>query len=282
MEIALAIATPRRLAALASIGTLDRAALLGFLGHRQLDSLLPPEAAATHLYFGSEFCEHLFPRDHELAAALEQAERLGLRFVLPTPIASDRLLERIAAVADRLPPASEIVANDWGVAKLIRAHFPRHKVVAGRQLAKMIKDPRMPAPAWINVYPSNYMAAAYARLFSCLGIGQLELDVPPFAGADAFAVNDLAVAVWAPYAYIAKGRICKVGSLGTSVEEKFRPGGACRRECLGILEREAAGAGLRTFRRGTTLFYEHDAELIGVLRDAIGRGHVKRLVLSEV
>ena len=56
------------------------------------------------------------------------------------------------------------------------------------------------------------------------------------------------------------------------------------RECLGILEREpdSVVSGLRTFSRGTTMFYQHDAALFGVLRDAIAQGHVARLVLSEV
>jgi hypothetical protein len=284
MEIALAITAPRRLAALKSIGTLDRGALLSFLDDPQLAELLPQGAAATHLYFGSEYCEHLFPNDADLASALAQAERLGLKFVLPTPIANDGLLARIAAVADRLPAGAEIVANDWGVAQLLKAQFPGCKVVAGRQLAKMIKDPRVPAPTWNKVYPSNYRAAPYARLLSRFGIGKVELDIPPFAGPDIFAVKDLDVSVWAPYAYIAKGRICKTGSLGQRTGDKFAPGRPCNRECLGILEREPAAAvsGLRTYSRGTTMFYQHDAAMFGVLRDAIGKGHVARLVLSEV
>lgn len=284
MEIALAVTAPRRLADLAAIEALDRAALVRFLPNPNVERLLPPGATASHLYFGSEYCEHLFPRDRELATAIAQAKRLGLRFVLATPIADDRLLERITVVLERLPEASEVVANDWGVATLIATRFPQHRVIAGRQLAKMMKDPRMPAPAWNKVYPSGYRAGAFARLVSTFGIRQLELDVPPFASADVFAVDDLAVSVWAPYAYIAKGRICKIGSLRKIPEEKFRPGGQCRRECLGIVEQEvgAAGVRLRAFRRGTTMFYEHDSALNDALRDAIARGHVRRLVLSEV
>lgn len=284
MEIALAITAPRRLAALKSFATLDRAALLAFLDDPQLAELLPQDAVATHLYFGSEYCEHLFPDDADLSTALAQAERLGLKFVLPTPIANDALLQRIVATVDRLPVGAEVVVNDWGVAQTMKMRFPRYAVVAGRQLAKMIKDPRMPVPAWNKVYPSNYRAAPYARLLSSFGIRQVELDIPPFATSDIFAVNDLDVAVWAPYAYIAKGRICKIGSLGQKTEDKFAPGRPCHRECLGILEREpdAVVSGLRTYSRGTTMFYQHNAAMFGVLRNAIAEGHVKRLVLSEV
>ena len=284
MEIALAIADPRRLASLRSFESLDRAALLAFLDDPQLAQLLPCGARATHLYFGSEYCEHLFPDDHDLDAALAQAARLGLGFVLLTPIASDALLERIVAAVGRLPSAAQVVVNDWGVAHEMKTRFPCHAMLAGRQLAKMIKDPRMPAPAWGKVYPSNYGAAPFARVLSGFGIGQVELDVPPFASVDLFAVDQLAVSVWAPYAYIAKGRICKVGSLGRATADKFAPGRACHQECLGMLEREpdAVLTGLRTFSRGTTMFYQHDAKLFGVVREAISQGHVARLVLSEV
>lgn len=284
MEIALAITAPRRLAVLKSFATLDRAALLAFLDDPKLTELLPQGAVATHLYFGSEYCEHLFPNGADMAVALAQAERLGLKFVLPTPIANDGLLARIATAVTRLPAGAEVIANDWGVAQTMKMRFPRHGVVAGRQLAKMIKDPRMPTPTWNKVYPSNYRAAPYARLLSGFGIRQVELDIPPFASADVFDVNDLAVTVWAPYAYIAKGRICKIGSLGQKTEDKFAPGRPCHRECLGILEREpdAVVSGLRTYSRGTTMFYQHDPAMFGVLRKAIAQGHVKRLVLSEV
>lgn len=284
MEIALAVTAPRRLAALRSFAALDRAALLAFLDDPQLAELLPANAAATHLYFGSEYCEHLFPDDADLACALAHAERLGLSFALPTPIANDGLVARIVAAADRLPTGSEVIANDWGVAHVIKTQFPRHRLVAGRQLAKIIKDPRMPAPALHKVYPSNYGAKPFSRLLSSFGIRQVELDVPPFATPDIFAVNDLDVTVWAPYAYIAKGRICKIASLGQKTEDKFAPGRSCHRECLGILEREsdAAVSGLRTYSRGTTMFYRHDAAMFAVVRDAIAQGHVKRLVLSEV
>ncbi|MEO6353048.1 MAG: hypothetical protein ABIO19_02225, partial [Burkholderiaceae bacterium] len=66
--------------------------------------------------------------------------------------------------------------------------------------------------------------------------------------------------------------------------DKFAPGRPCHRECLGILEREpdAVVSGLRTYSRGTTMFYQHDAAMFDVLRNAIAQGHVNRLVLSEV
>ncbi len=284
LEIALSITDSRRLAKLKTLPKLDRAALLAFLDDPQLSELLPGDAVATHLYFGSEYCEHLFPRDEELALALAEASRLGLILVLPTPIANDALLARIVAVVQRLSDGCEIVVNDWGVAHTLHTQFPDRCLVAGRQLAKVIKDPRMPSPALHKIYPSNYAGQPFIHLLERFGIGQIELDVPPFATPDVFAVPDLAVTVWAPYAYIAKGRICKIGSLGQPTADKFAPGRTCHRECLGILEREPESvvSGLRTYSRGTTLFYQHDAAMFEVLRWAIAQSSITRLVLAEI
>lgn len=284
MEIALAITAPRRLAELKPVTTLDRNALLAFLGEPSLQQLLPLDSFATHLYFGSEYCEHLFPNVDDIAVAVANAERLSLKFVLLTPIANDELLPSILEAIDIIPPDSEVLANDWGVVKAIKQKLPHYSIVAGRQLAKMIKDPRMPSVDWRMIYPSNYGSVPYASLLSGFGIKQIELDVPPFATQDIFALVDLAVSVWAPYAYVAKGRICKIGSISKKTEEKFWPGGKCSRECLAILEQEPdyAGSRLRSYRRGTTMFYKYDEELIKTLRDAIEKENVKRLVLSDI
>lgn len=290
LEIGLSIVDPRRLAALAAHmenAAPTREALLGFLDDPELAELLPADLRLSHLYFGSEYCEHLFPDDAALAAAVRLAERLGLRLTLATPIACDALVARLAEAAPQLPAGSEVVVNDWGVAAWLRANAPQLVAVAGRQLSKMIKDPRLPGAKWMKVYPSNYEAAGHAALLGRLGIARIELDVPPFATPQAFAVDGLGVTVWAPYAYIAKGRICKVGSLRQPLAEKFAPGRPCHRECLGLLEAEPEnhaprGAGLRTYSRGTTMFYRHDAAMRATVQEAVARRFVSRLVLSEI
>jgi len=287
LDVGLAVVDPRRLAALAAFDALTREALLEYLNDPELAELVPAGARVTHLYFGSEYCEHLFPDDAALTLAVQIAERFGLRFVLATPIACDAVLDRLAAAVPHLPAGAEVVVNDWGVAAWLRQHAPQLVPVAGRQLAKMIKDPRVPTATWLKVYPSNYDGAPYAAFLARLGIARVELDVPPFATPEVFAVDGLGVSVWAPYAYIAKGRICKIGSLRQELPEKFAPGRRCHHECLGLLELEPATAptkagGLRTYSRGTTMFYRHDAAMRAVVQEATGRGLISRLVLSEV
>jgi hypothetical protein len=287
LEVGLSVVDPRRLAALAAYSALTREALLDYLHDSDLEPVLPEGATITHLYFGSEYCEHLFPDEPALNLALRVAGRFGLRLALATPIACDALIERLAHTVPQLPAGSEVIANDWGVARWLRAHAPQLTVVAGRQLAKVIKDPRLPNPAWLKVYPSNYDASPFKVFLARLGIERVELDVPPYATPELFAVDGLGVSVWAPYAYIAKGRICKVGALRQPLAEKFAPGRPCHHECLSLLEAEPQaggrrGAHLRTFSRGTTMFYRHDAAMQAVVREATARGLVSRLVLSEV
>jgi hypothetical protein len=286
IELGLAVVDPRRLAALAAFDALTREALLEYLNDPDLGELVPVEASVTHLYFGSEYCEHLFPDVAALRLAVQIAERFGLRFVLATPIACDAVLDRVAEALPRLPDGAEVVVNDWGVAAWLRQNAPQLVPVAGRQLAKMIKDPRVPTAAWLKVYPSNYDAAPYAAFLARLGIARIELDVPPFATPELFAVDGLSVSVWAPYAYISKGRICKIGSLRQALPEKFAPGRHCHHECLGLLESEPAAqptkGGLRTYSRGTTMFYRHDVPMRAVVLEAADRGLISRLVLSEV
>jgi hypothetical protein len=282
-ELALSVVEGRRLAELECLESLDIERIAAILGDEGVPAL-SPQAVASHLYFGSEFCEHLFPEAAALERAVAVTTRLGLTLTLATPIANDVLVARILEAAAQLPPTAEILVNDWGVASAVRAAQPHRRLIAGRQLAKMIKDPRVPSPAWMKPYPSGYDAAGYRRILDRLGVGRIELDVPPFASPESFAVPGVAVSVWAPFAYVAKGRICKVGSMRQPEQDKFSPGGACHHECLGVLEVAAASsaAGLVSYARGNSLYYRHDAGMAQVVGAAISGGAVSRLVLSGI
>jgi hypothetical protein len=284
VEIGLAVGDPRRLKALSATSVLTVSHIADLLADDSVTELIPGEVAVSHLYFGSEFCEHLFPDMEVLKRAIDVAEKLHLTFVLATPVANDSLVERIGTAAASLPEGAEIVVNDWGVASFLRAAHPQRRLIGGRQLAKMIKDPRVPSAAWLKLYPSSYGTPGHMRLLDRLGIGRIELDVPPFATPDLYSVAGLELSVWAPYAYVAKGRICKIGSLRRDLPGKFAPGRTCHRECLGIVEvgAEASPAGLVSFARGNSLFYRHGTAMADVVRNALASGHVTRLVLSGV
>jgi hypothetical protein len=284
LELGISMVDARRLPQLESMAPLNVQAMAAFLDDTEIAALVPAHVTASHLYFGSEFCEHLFPEPPALERAIAVAAQLGLTLVLATPVANDRLITRILEAAGKLPEGDEILVNDWGVASALRSAQPQRRLVAGRQLAKMIKDPRLPSAAWMKPYPSGYDGAGYRGILEGLRIGRIELDVPPFATSDTFAVDGLGVSVWAPFAYVAKGRICKIGSLQREREEKFAPGGSCHRECLGVLEvgAEPSAAGIVSYARGNSIYYRHDATMAQALGAALAEGRVSRLVLSEV
>jgi hypothetical protein len=282
VQLGVAVVDERRLAELGALPRLDVPAIAAFLDAAELAELAPAGLTPSHLYFGSEFCEHLFPEPGVLARAVDVAGKFGLTPVLATPVANDALVARVLDAAARLPADAEILVNDWGVASALRAAQPRRRLVAGRQLAKMIKDPRLPSAAWTKPYASSYGAAGFRRVLARLGIARIELDVPPFATPDTYAVPELGVSVWAPFAYVAKGRVCKIGSLRRPPEKKFAPGASCHRECLGILEADEApsAAGVRSYGRGNSLYYRHSAAMTDTVRAALAAGHIDRLVFS--
>lgn len=282
LELGISVVDARRLPQLESLAPRNIQAIAAFLGDAEIAALAPAHAKASHLYFGSEFCEHLFPEPQALERAVAVAAQLGLTLVLATPIAHDGLVTRILEAAARLPARAAILVNDWGVASALRAAQPQRDLIAGRQLAKMIKDPRLPSPAWTKPYPSGYGGPAYREILEGLRIARIELDVPPFATPGTFTVPGLGVTVWAPFAYVAKGRICKIGSLRHEPPEKFAPGGACHRECLGVLEvgAEPSAAGIVSYARGNSVYYRHDAAMAQALAAALAEGLVSRLVLS--
>ena len=284
VEIGMAVVDSRGLTALHALSMLKVSDIAGLLGDDAATAMLPGDAAASHLYFGSEFCEHLFPDKEALERAIEVSGKLGLTLVLATPVANDGLVARIGEAAAALPENAEILVNDWGVASFLRSAYPQRRLVAGRQLAKMIKDPRVPSAAWMQPYSSSYATPGHRRLIERMGIGRIELDVPPFATPDAYTVAGLELSVWAPYAYVAKGRICKIGSLRQELPEKFAPGRPCHRECQGMYEVgvKASPSGIVSYARGNSIFYRHGEAMADLVRDALACGRVTRVVLCGV
>lgn len=283
VTLGMSITDPRDLSLIDSSATPDVATLATLHDVPELVEWFPTGTPLQHIYFGSEFCEHLFPEQADLQHAIECACRLQLKLVLATPIANDALVERILDAATRLPSDAEILVNDWGVAHALLCDQPKRKLVAGRQLARMLKEPRATSPAWSAAQASGYATPEFRDLLASMGMGHLELDVPPFAAAATFETPGLAVSVWLPIAYVAKGRICKAGSLQQPAHEKFFPGVSCHRECLGLREEatHASRTGVHALMRGNTYFYRQTPAMLAVVRTAMERGLIDRLVLSR-
>lgn len=248
-----------------------------------LDAVDPSGSAPVSYYFGSEFCEFLLPAVEVLKRALRLTQEAGCALALLTPIASDGVIDRLGELLPLLPAGSELIVNDWGVAAYAQRCQPQLRLVAGRLLCKMIKDPRLDSAVWAELYPHGLGGRSFRSLLDKLGIVRIELDLPPYAKDQVFADLGIAAAIHAPYAYASKGRICKIGSLSLEPTQKFAPGRECERECLSYaasVERPGKDADLDTSWRGNTMFYRHTRAMSAAAASAARQGWLGRVVLS--
>jgi len=253
--------------------------------------LAPPASAkglaerpVRRLHLGNEFCERLIPSPTLLKRAIGLAEAVGLALTLATPSVPDAGLARLRRLFRLLPDGAEAVVNDYGVLRLLLREFPGLEPVAGRQLCKAIKDPRLPTEQWARLNPGGADAPAFGAMLEGFGIQRIELDVPPYARPADLRAGGLNLSVHAPFGYALRGRICRIGSLRFDEADKFRPGRACRKECLHYacaLSRPAdrQRRDLESFQRGNSIFYRHDAGMADALWRAAESGWVDRIVL---
>lgn len=238
--------------------------------------------APTHLYFGSEFCEHLLPGKRILLAGIDLARQHQLRFTLLTPIASPQVLRDLHNLLPLLPPSSEVIVNDWGVARLLRERFPALKACAGRILCRMIKDPRLGGTEWAAQCNPAIASSHFQAILGRLGLARLEMDVPIFASEATFANAPLPVGIHLPYAYVAKGRSCRPGSMSITGPERFAPGRKCKKECLTLTAtttRPNQHDRWPTRHTGNTIYSRHTDEMLAAVRAACEAGHVERLIV---
>lgn len=252
----------------------------------------------NRIYFGGEFCERLLPDKKTLLRVLSLVERSCLNLSLITPIVSDQALTRLQQLFAILPTGSEVIVNDWGVLRLLRKDYPKLRPVIGRQLCKMIKDPRLPSSQWIKLYPHGIQSTPFHKLLSTFEIERLEMDVPPFAELQDFdsPMHDLSVHL--PFGFSLKGRMCKVGSLRLDDTRKFSPGHGCNKECLqysskitrqcvtGEMPEQVSSTqkskedALDVFQQGNTMFYRHSPVMTKMLAQALSQDKVNRIIFE--
>jgi hypothetical protein len=236
----------------------------------------------THLYIGSELCEHLLPSPILLRRALERARDHALRPALLTPVASPGVIDRLPALLDLLPENAELIVNDWGVAGLAARCYPGLRRAAGRLLCRMVKDPRLPGAEWAPQCGYGFDSAPMQAVFARLGLERLEMDAPMFPAADAFSRLPLAKSVHVPYACVAKGRMCRIGSIALPETERFSVGRSCRKECLkytSATRRPRKGDRQDTVHAGNAIFARHSGEMLAAVMQATARGEIERLVV---
>ena len=236
------------------------------------------------LHIGNEFCERLLPSAAQLRRAAAWCDEHGRNLTLVTPLLADRGIQQLTVLLPLLPPQSEVVCNDFGVIHLLRDRFPALQPIAGRQLVKMIKDPRLPSATWAAATPPGMRSSLFAAFMERLGISRLETEVRPFPQEDDLKPCGLRLSVHFPYGYILKGRICKPGSMHLEPNRKFTPGHTCRKECLTYFSRmertrPKSSGELDSFMRGNTIFYRYGEEQLELISRAIEKGWIEHLII---
>jgi hypothetical protein len=285
MDLAIALTEDRLIRDATTVSSAQDLAAWRHADDPDVRSLVDGEPVSM-LQFGNAFCERLLPSKASLRRALAWAERANLGFSLVTPTLTDAGIKRLRALARGLPEGTEIVANDWGAVRLVRAEFPSLAVVVGRVLCKMLKDPRVPSAKWTQLGACSLGAPGFRALLARFRVDRVETDLPPFPRPEELEAPGLKLAVHAPFGFATKGRVCRIGSLGHAPARKFALDHGCRKECLTYvaeLERSvggSAGPGLRCIQRGNAIFYRHSPSMTGVLATMVEAGKVDRVVIS--
>jgi hypothetical protein len=248
----------------------------------------------SRVYFGGEFCDRLIPDVATMKRVLTLLNDSGLKLSLITPLVSDKGLSRLSQTFQLLPNDTEVIVNDWGVLRVLRSEYPKLVPVIGRQLCKMIKDPRLPSAQWAQLYPHGVQSGPFHHLLARFDIQRLEMDVPPFATSNDFESPQHDLSVHLPYGFSVKGRMCKIGATAIEGPKKFGPGHSCNKECLSYVTKAsrpqmdiATNAAvnpalkhedLATFQQGNTMFYRHNKAMSTVLAHAVAENKVSRLI----
>lgn len=241
----------------------------------QLTGANPPR-----IYFGNEFCEHRIPTSEELEAARAATAEAGFRLTLLTPPCGEAALQQVESLLGLMEtsaPGSEVVANDWGVLRVLRTRYPSLVPVLGRLMTRFLRDPRItplyvrpdaPVHALAALQECSVSMPAFREILSDHGVERVELDYLFQGIGTDFKALGLRPSVYVPFGYVSTGRICLFGNLDAADRAKFELregcGAACRAVEAEVVDRHPRGdGGVHTYiHRGNTFFYRQDEPMV--------------------
>jgi hypothetical protein len=250
----------------------------------------------SRLYFGTEFCERLIPRESDVRRACDVAAARHLAFSYLTPYVTDRGLARMRPaleyLASRRDDRIEVVVNDWGTLRLLRREFPALRPVLGRLMNRMLRDPRIagalvrgdaPEDARRALRQSGLTAGIYRRFIGSFGVTMVEFDHVVQGLEMDFRQLGVGAALYIPYGYVATGRVCMIGAVSLPTNQSFDVASPCRRECrrhtLSFVAPDSPFDRGQTFlQRGTTHFYAQDAASVMSAARMVERLGISRIV----
>jgi len=181
------------------------------------------------------------PSEGQLAGSLDIADHRGLGVELATPVLGDRDLPRLERLLARLQgrcPGASVIANDWGVVRLLR-RYPELQPVAGRVMHTQLRDPRVSQVDGARLgggLPRAWglgaaISDSWRQLARSAGIRRVELDWPA-QGLDVDAWGlDLGLSLHLPQVLVASGRAC-IHRDPRGAVDRLAAGEACARRCL--------------------------------------------------
>jgi hypothetical protein len=217
------------------------------------------------LYFGAEFCEIKIPTAGETKQAVAFAKANNMEFTLVTPYVTDSGLAAVERALAVLPAdaAIEVVANDFGVLRAIRASFQKLTPVLGRLLVKQKRGfgisshQRDAGPALLEHWQSSGTDNEIVREYlASIGVNRVEIDNLAQGISSDFSSSMIAASVYEPYGYVTTTRYCPWAFDG-STWPNMR--GRCGRPCLrGIIEETDDVFDRTVFLAGNAQFYFND------------------------
>lgn len=252
----------------------------------------------SRMYFGSEFCQYRIAPLEDVKRAYEAAREKGLRFTYVTPYVPEDGMNKLFPILhwlnERETPC-EVVVNDWGIGYAISTRYPNVKIVLGRLLNKMIRDPRVAhlyneksAPELAkSVFMNTSLETPYFKRFlSKLGVDRVEYDSFIQPVEKSTEREGLNASLYLGYGVVATGRSCLVGTLHKPREEKFQGDVQCKQQCtLYVAQMENTRPTLgqlpvRTLQKGNTAFYQQTETLMSEGLEWAKEMGINRLIVS--
>jgi hypothetical protein len=282
VEEVLRVLDPRQLpnqvtfALLANWDTVEYRQHLISLAH--LQQRWPQGIPFRRLYFGQEFCEHLIPTPEELLNAVCYARQLDWDFTYVTGYVTDAGLDKVrrnlACLAAEALDA-EVVVNDWGVMRCLRADCPRFTPVLGRLLLKQLRLARYagsePPPMLGHGITSppdevrrhqlgalrglNVSVAEYRQALLHFGVSRIDIDMTPQGAELGGIAADLRVSAHYPWSFVTGSRSCLTAAVCDPVREFVVLDSPCPRPCREINRAKMLSHfPQKTIQRGNAVF----------------------------
>lgn len=239
----------------------------------------------SRVYYGNEICEVLIPTLTEVEQAVAICHEKELAFTLVTPYVAYKGVEKLEKLFEFLNTIEnvEIVVNDFGVMNILSEKYKNLKLVLGRLLVKMKRDPRFSVsgyersekklanPAKIEknqekaLTSSGLEIESYQNLLKQIGITRVGIDsIPTVPEKSVMKKWNFPVDVYWPWTYITSGRSCAIAA-HTQPGKMFHPTEEpCYRQCkIYEFNFESDKAMLQTVQRGKAVWMN----TLGLLED---------------